>query len=62
MFYPFPSFPAAKLRADPCLEFFGCACFVPERGQNIHIPLSEKKQATGENGWDFLSMFGSGQR
>src|SRR4030095_3950555 len=23
----------------------GCACFVPEPGQNIHLPLSKKKQA-----------------
>ena len=23
----------------------GCACFVPEPGQNIHLPLSDKKQA-----------------
>ena len=26
-------------------EFFGCACFVPEPGQNIQFPLSKKKQA-----------------
>jgi hypothetical protein len=46
---------AGKARADP-----GCACFVPEPGQNIHLPLSKKKQASLENGWAFLSMFGSG--
>jgi|SRR5215813_4736585 len=34
--------------------------FVPELGQNIHLPLPKKKQATVQNGWTFLSMFGSG--
>jgi hypothetical protein len=33
---------------------------VPEPGQNIHLPLPKKKQATVEIGWVFLSMFGSG--
>ena len=26
-------------------DFLGCACFVPEAGQNIHLPLSKTKQA-----------------
>jgi hypothetical protein len=35
---------AGKIRADPA-----CARFVPEAGQNIHLPLPRKKQAAGEN-------------
>jgi hypothetical protein len=42
---------AGKARADP-----GCACFVPEPGQNIHPPLSKKKQWSPQNDWAFLSM------
>jgi hypothetical protein len=26
----------------------GCVCFVPEPGQNIHLPLPKKKQAARE--------------
>ena len=32
----------------PCI--LDCARFVPERGQNIHLPLSKKKQAGLEIG------------
>src|SRR5215467_10050561 len=46
------------VRRGPVLHcLFGCACFVPEPGQNIHLPLSKKKQAGLRNGWAFLSMF-----
>jgi len=30
------------------MNFADCACFVPEPGQNIHLPLSKKKQAAGD--------------
>src|SRR5215472_3929711 len=40
----------------------GCACFVPEPGQNIYLPLSKKKPSGLQNGWVFLLMFGSGPR
>ena len=32
----------------------GCACFVPERGQNIYLPFSKKKQAGRETKLGFL--------
>jgi hypothetical protein len=38
---------------------FACARFVPEPGQNIHLPLPKKKPSGRRNGWAFLSMFGS---
>ena len=31
------------MTADPRLLSLGCACFVPETAQNIHLPLSKKK-------------------
>jgi hypothetical protein len=44
----------------PCVLGFGCACFVPECEQDIHLPLSKKKQAGFEMFGLSLSMFGSG--
>jgi hypothetical protein len=31
-------------------------------GRNIHLPFSKKKQWSPQNGWAFLSMFGSSPR
>src|SRR5215475_12872084 len=36
---------ACKTRVDP-----GCARFVPESGQNIHLPLSKKKASDAIRG------------
>src|SRR5262245_57452554 len=35
-------------RGSERMNFADCACFVPEPGQNIHLPLSKKKQAAGD--------------
>jgi hypothetical protein len=58
----------SKATEFPLVHFYsltpthGCACFVPEPGQNIHLPLPKKKQAGFEMVGLSWSMFRSGLR
>src|SRR5215510_4536942 len=40
--------PSFRLFISPSRLTHGCACFVPEPGQNIHLPLSKEKAKRGD--------------